>query len=123
MVSERPGTFPWPRTRFLYVLAAATEPTSWRTFDEVPLTLRRSDNRVRGLQGLRRLLRASPVGKGYLIRGSLTFSLPTPRRESQTWEGRRMALRLIKAALMVGLAALVVQSLPDIRRYLKMRAM
>jgi hypothetical protein len=35
----------------------------------------------------------------------------------------RMVLRLIKAALVAGVAALVVQSLPDIRRYLKMRSM
>jgi hypothetical protein len=35
----------------------------------------------------------------------------------------RMVLRLIKVALLTGLAALVVQSLPDIRRYLKMRRM
>ena len=34
-----------------------------------------------------------------------------------------MVLKLVKAALLAGLVALVVQSLPDIRRYLKMRAM
>jgi hypothetical protein len=34
-----------------------------------------------------------------------------------------MVLRLVKAALIAGLAAIVVQSLPDVRRYLKMRAM
>jgi hypothetical protein len=34
-----------------------------------------------------------------------------------------MVLRLIKVALLASLAALVVQSLPDIRRYLKMRRM
>jgi hypothetical protein len=34
-----------------------------------------------------------------------------------------MVLRLIKAALLAGLVALVVQSLPDVRRYLKMRKM
>ena len=34
-----------------------------------------------------------------------------------------MVLRLVKVALITGLAAVVVQSLPDVRRYLKMRAM
>jgi hypothetical protein len=34
-----------------------------------------------------------------------------------------MALRLIKVAVVAGVAALVVLSLPDIRRYLKMRSM
>jgi hypothetical protein len=34
-----------------------------------------------------------------------------------------MVLRLIKVAVLAGLAALVVQSLPDIRRYLKMKTM
>jgi hypothetical protein len=34
-----------------------------------------------------------------------------------------MLLRLIKAAVVAGVVALVVQSLPDIRRYLKMRSM
>jgi hypothetical protein len=38
-------------------------------------------------------------------------------------ERRRMVLRLIKAGLLAGLVALVVQSVPDIRRYLKMRRM
>jgi hypothetical protein len=34
-----------------------------------------------------------------------------------------MVPRLIKAAVVAGVAALVVQSLPDIRRYLRMRSM
>ncbi len=34
-----------------------------------------------------------------------------------------MVLRLIKAALIAGLVALVVRSLPDIRRYLELKAM
>ncbi len=34
-----------------------------------------------------------------------------------------MVLRLIKAALIAGLAALVIRSLPDIRRYLEMKSM
>lgn len=38
-------------------------------------------------------------------------------------KGGRMVLRLIRVALLTGLAALVVQSIPDIRRYLKMRRM
>jgi hypothetical protein len=38
-------------------------------------------------------------------------------------KGGRMVLKLIKVALLAGVAALAVQSLPDIRRYLKMRRM
>src|ERR1700682_4157361 len=38
-------------------------------------------------------------------------------------KGGRMVLRLIKAGLLAGVVALVVQSLPDVRRYLKMRRM
>ena len=34
-----------------------------------------------------------------------------------------MVRRVVKVALIAGLAAVVVQSLPDVRRYLKMRAM
>ncbi len=34
-----------------------------------------------------------------------------------------MVIRLFKAALIAGLAALVIQSLPDIRRYLEIKSM
>ena len=52
--------------------------------------------------------RPDPVGEGHAQKRA---------------KGGRMLLRLIKVALLTGLAALVVQSLPDIRRYLKMRRM
>jgi hypothetical protein len=32
-------------------------------------------------------------------------------------------LKLIKAALVAGIAALIVQSLPDVRRYLELKSM
>jgi hypothetical protein len=35
----------------------------------------------------------------------------------------RMLRRLVVGALLVGLAAIVIQSLPDIARYMKMREM
>jgi hypothetical protein len=34
-----------------------------------------------------------------------------------------MVLRLVKALVLAGVAAVVIQSLPDIRRYLEMRSM
>src|ERR1700730_10268822 len=74
-----------------------------------PFDVRGNRYRVRGLRGLRRLTwRPDPVGEG-----------PAQKRA----KGGRMLLRLIKVALLTGLVALVVQSLPDIRRYLKMRRM